>query len=542
MKKSKLLIFLPILSFCFVSCKKEEEVDPFANGIFLKKDKNANYVLDDVSNANGSASYEIFVRSFYDSNNDGIGDFNGVKAKLPYLKSLGIKTIWLMPIHPSPTYHGYDVIDYYKVNVDYGTMADFESLIQAAKEQNMDIMMDLVLNHSSNLHPWMSSSYNDFMSGNTGEDSKADWYNWSTSHGCKYKDLYYEGSFNSSMPDLNLDSPTLRKEIEKIVKFWLEKGVSGFRLDAITYYYSNNVSKNVEFLNWLDQTAKKYNPNVYMVGEAWTNDVIIQNYYASNGKKSINSFFNFGSAAGSTNISLSLINAAKGILRAKQFSSAVQDYETKIKIKNPNCYSSYFVSNHDMDRMSAFFKDYRSKTIASLYLLLPGTPFMYYGEEIEMKGARVTSPDDYSDVRRRLPMIWSKSDKSGECKFPERNRLDLDGNEQVELGVNDKLNENYSLLNHYRKVINVRNKYPFMKMGAYTDMVKLLNDETDKVLAYKISYGDEYVIVVHNFSDYNLKVTSPGEKIVDTINTSRQIPELKDGILSIGHHSTVLLK
>ena len=167
---------------------------------------------------------------------------------------------------------------------------------------------------------------------------------------------------------------------------------------------------------------------------------------------------------------------------------------------------------------------------------------MYYGEEIQLKGRRNTTPDDFSDVRRRLPMIWSKNDKTGECKFPESNRLDLSYNEQVEDGVEDKLQENFSLLKHYRKVINVRNKYPFMKNGKFKNMTPDLQTSETGVMAYKISLGDEYVIIVHNFMPYAVEVTSPGNEIVDEINTSHLKPKLEEGKLSIAAQSTVLLK
>ena len=521
--------------------------DEFDNGLKLKYD-NSGYTFEEVDDKNKSASYEIFVRSFYDSNKDGIGDLKGVQEQLPYLDDLGVKTLWLMPIHTSGSYHGYDVWDYYSINPDYGKMADFENLVAAAKERNMDIMLDLVINHSGTFNRWFDQSYTDFINNATGEDSKADWYNWKTTSAAgyhSYKNAYYEGSFNSTMPDLNLDSATLKEELKNIVKFWLDKGVMGFRLDAVTYYYSSNVTKNVNFLNWLNGVVKSINPNAYIVGEAWASDAVIKQYYGSSSKTTIDSFFAFGSAAGSTNITVSLINASKGVLSASKFSKNIEAYEKAIKTANPNAYASYFVTNHDMDRMSAYFKDLsKAKAVASLYLLMPGTPFIYYGEEIQMKGTRITSPDDASDVRRRLPMIWNKEDKTGECKFPETDRMDLAKNDQVESGVYDELKNKNSLVNHYRKVINVRNKYSVFKNGIYTDLTPTLNinSEKDQVLAYKISYNDEYVIVVHNFSDYNQKVTSPGTELLDTINTDQRVSELRGEELIIAHHSTVILK
>ena len=203
----------------------EEPEMPTYNTIELKKYEGKNYLFDDnVTNENGSVCYEIFVRSFYDSNNDGIGDFNGITSKLSYLKELGIKTLWLMPIMPSPSYHGYDVIDYYDVNPDYGTMEDFKNLLEQAKNHNIDIMIDIVFNHSSTRNPWFIESYEDYVNNYTGEDSKADWYCWSDKNASGYhiysgsKGVFYESRFDYSMPDFNTENEKVRAEMVKILK------------------------------------------------------------------------------------------------------------------------------------------------------------------------------------------------------------------------------------------------------------------------------------------------------------------------------------
>ena len=505
--------------------------------VVLEKDKSIDYVIDEsVSNENGSMSYEIFVRSYYDSDNDGIGDLNGVTLKLPYLKSMGIKTLWLMPIMPSPTYHGYDVKDYYSIHPDYGTIDDYKNLVKEAEKLNIDIMIDMVLNHCSNKHPYFQESYEDYIYGNTDEDSKADWFNWGTGGG-NYNGLQYEANFDTTMPDFNLESQGVRKEIDNIFKFWIQEcGTKGFRLDAVLYYYKNTTNKNVWFMNYLMETARQYDENFYMVGECWQSDAILNSYAGCK----LNSFFRFGQASGGD---LSFINLVKGYGNASNYSETIERNEKSCKQKNPNYNSSYFLSNHDQDRIAKNFVDITNKAAASLLCLMPGTPFMYYGEEILLKGKRKTSPEDYSDVRRRLPMIWSKNDKTGECKFPESNRQDLNrGNEQVEDGVEDKLNENFSLLKHYQKVINIRNKYPFLKNGKYDDMVSELKTSEKSVLAYKIYLNEEYIIVVHNFSRYAVEVTSPGNEIVDEINTSHLKPKLENNKLSLGAYSTVVMK
>ena len=555
MKKSLLFSIGTLFSLLFTSCSGSscncpEDTGGKKDEVSLEKDSLDNYAFDTEStNKDGSMSYEIFVRSFYDTDGDGVGDIKGVTQKLPYLADLGIKTVWLMPIHPSPSYHGYDVKDYYGVNPDYGTLADFDELVSEANKLNIDIMLDMVFNHSSTQNPYFAKSYEDYKAKKSGSDSKADWYNWSTtskgSYYHKYKDLYYEGRFDSSMPDFNYDSASMRKEIEKIFKFWIkDHGVKGFRLDAVLYYYYGNTEENAKVLTWMEKIGKDNYKDFYMVGEAWTDNTSVLGYY----KSTCDSFFKFKSSLNGTSN-----DAMNNIIRSNssiapydangKWAKAIQNYEATLKENNPNGYSSYFLSNHDMDRASDSYEECFMKSAASLYGLMPGTSFMYYGEEIYLKGKRNTDPDDRSDAKRRLPMIWSEKDKTGECKFPEKGREDLDDTEQVKEGADDLMKVGYSLPNHFKKVINVRNKYPFIKHSVFTSMVDKLNrSDNQYVMAYKLSLGNDYIIVVHNFNQYAVEMDAPGTEIVDEINTNRQKPRLKDGKLAIGAYSTVIMK
>ena len=519
---------------------------PLFETVQLKAYEEENYKFDSsVTNANGSVCYEIFVRSFYDTNNDGIGDFNGVTAKLPYLKDLGVKTLWLMPIMPSPSYHGYDVADYYDVNPDYGTMSDFDNLLAEAKKYNIDIMIDIVFNHSSTQNPWFKQSYEDYINNNTSLDSKADWYCWIDHYQTGYsiysgsKGIYYESRFDHSMPDLNTQNEAVRAEMLKILKYWVEKGVDGFRFDAVKYFDFNNTKYNVEFMTYLhDEIVKDY-PGIYFVGECWDGITVINDYY----KSTFESFFTFGSSLDG-NGDASIVGQVKTLTSANSFASTIENRERIMKENNPNAYSSYFLSNHDMDRASNSLTNENAKLAASLYLLLPGTPYMYYGEEIELMGKRKTAPEDASDARRRLPMIWSMTDKEGECGFPEPHRVDLMTNEQVKLGVSEQMDKNYSLWNHYKKVIEIRNKYPFIKNSVFTNMTKQIDTKLDNILAYELSYGDESIIVIHNFENANASVDLSKigvSSILDEVSVSRQYPELSDNILKIGKWSTVIL-
>ena len=159
-----------------------------------------------------------------------------------------------------------------------------------------------------------------------------------------------------------------------------------------------------------------------------------------------------------------------------------------------------------------------------------------------MLGKRITSPDDFSDARRRLPMIWSKDNKTGQCKFPETSRPDLNHNTQVELGADDRLQEKFSVLKHYKKVLNIRNKYNVFKHGSFENLYSSLNVTENYIYAFKVSLGDDYVIVVHNAGMNNIQVTAPGTEIIEQINTSHRIPTLDTGVLTLGAYSTVLMK
>lgn len=506
----------------------------------LKEDTATNYAFEDVENT-GGATYEIFVRSFYDSDGDGIGDLNGVTEKLSYLKDLGINNIWLMPIQESPSYHGYDIEDYYSIEKDYGTLEDFKVLTEKADELGINIIMDLVINHSSSTNPWFIQSAKDYYLNNTSEGSKKDWYIWKDNSASNFYEYngtgaYYEGDFGSSMPDFNLDNEEVRAELSKVIKYWLDLGVDGFRLDAVLYYYGNS-GRNIEFLNWIKDTAESYKENTYIVGEAWiSTQGPLNEYYQSK----VDSFFNFPSSLnGNGNDSMNSV--IKGFTSAYTFGNAIESKETAQKENNPKGRTSYFLSNHDMDRSSQNFTGDLAKVASSLMTLLPGNPYYYYGEEIGLKGYRKDS--EGTDAARRLPMIWSETNKEGECDIPDLMALGGAGYnpEQVTKGAADLIKENYSLVNHYKKAINLRNKYSFIQDATFKNLTK--SDGDKSVLVYKLTNGADSIVVCHNFNETAraIDLSDYSTKILDSINTTRKIPEMKNGTLSIGGYSTVIL-
>ncbi len=527
MKRASLIFSL--LPLVLASCGSS---DPLPKG-------DGTYAIDEtVSNEGGSLSYEIFVRSFYDADGDGIGDFDGILAKADYLKQLGVGNIWLLPIFPSPSYHGYDTSNFYKTNADYGSLNSFKAMVKGLKEKGVRVTLDIALNHCSPRISWFQESYNDFLNGDTSPESKADWFIWSTTKKSGYAqwgDLYYECSdFNtSSMADFNWDSKTLREELKDVLLYWMNMGIAGFRLDAVRYFYEGSTSKNVAVLRELYEAVAKEYPDVYFVGENWTTGSDYYDYFASG----IPSFFQFATSISATT-GTTIISAAKGYSTGDSFVATVAESEKKVKEKNPKGYSSYFISNHDQDRSSKSLEGDDAKFAASITYLLPGTPYIYYGEEIGLLGVRGAEP---TDVMRRLPMIWSETDKTGECSFPEKSNLYLMSEmEQVKKGALDLLKEPMSLTNHYRKLGQVRNKIPWIKDAA----IKAIETGTERFFAYTLTGEGHSVLVVHNGSEEiaSLDVSNASPvSILDSIDTSNFRPKLEGGSITLGGRSTAVM-
>ncbi|MBT3391812.1 MAG: alpha-amylase, partial [Chloroflexi bacterium] len=340
--------------------------------------------------------YEIFVRSFYDSDCDGIGDFNGITQKLDYLQALGVNAIWLMPIHPSPSYHGYDVLNYYAVNHEYGSMDDFQRLLDEIHRREMHLIVDLVLNHTSSAHPF-------FVDANNNPNSPyRDWYIWSdTDPGNGWHQGaqgYYYGFFWSGMPDLNYTNPEVTAQMNNVVRYWLDDiGVDGFRIDAAKHLIEDgdqreNTPATHDWYKKFYAVYKTDHPNAYTVGEVYGAGGFIAQTYTDQ----LDHVFNFELASG-------FVNSANG----RSNTGINSAYTLTLKNMLEGNFAT-FLTNHDQNRtMSVFNGDLgKAKTAASLLLTAPGTPFIYYGEEIGMQGKK---PDE--DIR--LPMQWSADQQAG---------------------------------------------------------------------------------------------------------------------------------
>tara|TARA_B100000745_G_C20153599_1_gene395380 strand:+ start:1976 stop:3595 length:1620 start_codon:yes stop_codon:yes gene_type:complete len=444
---------------------------------------------------NQSVFYEVFVRSFADSTTgplacDGIGDIQGLIENLDYLNDgdpatttdLGVNALWLMPIHQSPSYHGYDVVDYYQVDEEYGTNEDFKRLIKAAHSRGIRIIIDLVLNHASMQHPY-------FLQGTQPADPYYDWFVWQDKQASypsgpwqqpiwhdASKQAYY-GIFWSGMPDWNYHNPEVTQEMHKVSRYWLEEmGADGFRLDAIRYLYEEDgkladLPITHQWLKDYQGLMKSVSPEKMSVGEVWADTSVVSDY----GADELDLTFQFDLATAI----LSGVNAQT----SDYIRFAIEEIETYF---DPGQYAT-FLTNHDQNRvMSQLFDEQKAKTAASLLLTLPGVPFIYYGEEIGMTGVK---PDELI----RTPMQWNAGPFAG-FSVDKSWQQPNDDFEQKNVAIQSAQGD--SLLSHYRNLIHIRQQHPALLYGATT----MIDSRSDRVMSFMRSSGVENILVLINMS------------------------------------------
>ncbi len=478
-------------------------------------------VLADAKWWNESVFYEIFVRSFYDSDGDGIGDFNGLTEKLDYLNDgdpntdsdLGITGIWLMPIHDSPSYHGYDVTDYRSINPDYGTMEDFENFLAEAHSRGIRVIIDLVMNHSSTQHPWFEQSaannpqYRDFYRwSDTNPGYNGPWGQtvWHSRNG-----EYYYGLFWGGMPDLNYDSPALKDSMFAVAEFWLSDiGVDGFRQDAVLYIDEDgsqlkNTDGTLQFWQDFNTHVKSINPDAFNVGEAWEPTNIVLDYISND---RLDYAFEFDLA----NAMLNSVNSGNSASIISQMQKVYDEY--------PFLQYGTFLTNHDQNRiMNVLGQNVnKAKTAASLLLTLPGIPYLYYGEEVGMLGQK---PDE--DIR--LPMQWSDGSNAGFTSgSPWRSPNSNFGDFNVEVMSEDP----GSLFNHYKSLIHLRNDHEAFQLGE----LEIANSTSSSTIGFsRFTDGLSAYIVMINLSGN--QVTSDFTFTYNAVNNDELIYNYLEGIL-----------
>lgn len=441
-----------------------------------------------VLNDNYRNFYEIFVASYQDSDGDHVGDLNGVTSKLDYIKDLGYNGIWLMPINVSPTYHKYDVADYYSIDSSYGTLQDLENLITECHERDIKIIMDLVINHSStnnNMFKYACSAHLKEIKGETLTENELKYKDFYCFYNTKEEaprgkqlfldstnTFYYEANFTSNMPEFNYDNPEVMKEIKNIAKFYLDKGIDGFRLDAVKYIYVENTNKTLEVLKEFNNYVKSINKDAYIVGECWSSNEEIANYYTTG----IDSFFNFStSGTGSISTSLGLDG-----LCCDSYERALN---TNISMAN-GYIPAPFLDNHDMSRVGLTNVE-RTKFMYGLLTLMNGAAFTYYGDEIGMVGN--VPPDE----NVRIAMLW---DENYNCKSPSG----ASTVNYIHPSVKEQLIDNNSILNYYKKANLLRLHNPEIARGVI-EFLKVDDEEIGYIVMSK-TYKDKKTTFVINFS------------------------------------------
>lgn len=438
--------------------------------------------------------YEIFVYSFCDSDGDGIGDLKGVTGKLDYLQELGINGIWLMPIHPSPSYHKYNVSDYRAIDPAYGTMEDFRELLAQCGKRNIRVILDLVVNHTGSDHAWFTAACEYLRTLGDAEPNAqdcpyVDYYNFSREFRTGYTqvpgaDWYYESRFSPDMPDLNLGSDAVRAEIRDIMDYWLGLGVSGFRVDAAKEFYSGQTDANIEVLSWLQQTLRGLKEDAYLVAEVWDSFDQVNRYYESG----ITSIFNypFGDSTGKI---IKVIRGAGNAATVTTFATALEKADKAYLGANPDYIDAPFLSNHDVGRIAGFCGGDAAKTklAGAMNLLMSGSAFLYYGEEIGMTGSG-------NDPSKRAPMYWNAARDSGttqpppECVLPESYPFG---------SLEEQRFDDDSVYNYYRQLIAIRQAIPAISHGRTTAETAL---NTGCVSAFRKTWGEESCIVLMNIS------------------------------------------
>ncbi|HFQ4904441.1 TPA: alpha-glucosidase [Vibrio vulnificus] len=495
--------------------------------------------------------YQIYPRSFCDSNNDGIGDLNGIISKLDYLKTLGVNVLWLSPVYKSPMDdNGYDISDYQDIAAEFGTMADMQNLLDQAKARDIRIVMDLVVNHTSDEHPWFvearkskDSPYRDYYIWRDAKpdgsvpDDQGSIFGGSAWQWDEATQQYYFHLFSKRQPDLNWENPKVQQEVHKMMNWWIDQGIGGFRLDVIDLIgkeIDKGITGNGPRLHPLLQEMNRAtfgDKDLLTVGETWGATPEIAKLYSDPERHELSMVFQF------EHITLTWQHGDKWNpipLDLKQFKHVLTKWQTELSNQGWN---SLFWNNHDLPRVVSKYGDdqrYRvesAKMLATALHFLKGTPYIYQGEEIGMTNVAFESLEQYKDIETlnfykvktesgvshqhmmdaihensrdnaRTPMQWSASQYGGFSQA--KPWIEVNPN-YPEINVEQALADSDSIFYHYQKLIELRKEHPAIVYGDFTPLFA----EHDSVFAYVRSHQDEQLLVINNFSDQDISLALP---------------------------------
>ncbi len=498
--------------------------------------------------------YQIYPRSFMDANNDGLGDLAGIINKLDYLQQLGINVIWLSPVFKSPMDdNGYDISDYQDIAPEFGTLAEMDQLIAEAKQRDIRIVMDLVVNHSSDEHPWFiearksrDNPYRDYYvwrKPRADGSPPNDFHSYFGGSGWEFDATtgeYYFHQFSRKQPDLNWDNPKVQEEVHKMMNWWLDRGIGGFRMDVIDLIgkvVDEQIMVNGPRLHPRLQAMNQAtfgNRDVLTVGETWSATPELARLYSDPARHELSMVFQF------EHITLTF-DPKEGKWKPRPFDLvAFKQVITKWQTELADCgWNSLFWNNHDLPRAVSKFGDpgrYRvesAKMLATALHFLKGTPYVYQGEEIGMTNVRFDSIDDYQDIESlnlyqertaagmsheammagiyengrdnaRTPMQWDTSANGGFSQA--RPWLKLNPN-YTDINVAAALEDTNSVFFHYQKLIRLRKELPLMVYGDYRPLFA----DHPQLFAYERHLGEQKLLVINNFGAQSLELELPAE-------------------------------
>lgn len=533
-----LLLVFPLLAGCGApkaaeSAPEEEGGEVRLTDALLRSD----FVCED----NNRVFYEIFVGSFSDSDGDGTGDLRGIINRMDYLndgdpnsgRSLGIEGIWLTPIFSSPSYHKYDVTDYYTVDPAFGSADDLKELCELCEARNVKLILDLPINHTGALNKWFSEFKTAHRTGDTASE-RYDFYTWCAGRenipaGRSFRQIdgtddYYECNFSGDMPELNFDSASVRAETLSIAKYWLDLGVDGFRFDAVKYVYYGDHGSSADFWQWYVDELRALKNDIYLVGEVWDSDGVTDVYYGA-----LNCFdFTVAQAEG-------LIAKAAAGSGVNNLTSYTEGYLRRVRALRSDATIVPFIANHDMDRAAGFLPvtNGRMKMAANLYLLGPGSPFLYYGEELGIKGSRGGSN---TDANRRLAMLWGDGDTVSDPPG-----ADYPASKQTAAPAAEQIADANSLYTYYKTLLMIRRANPEIARGEYTAV-----RSESKVGGFVSAYRGQAVCVLHNATldeqSFDLSSLTGHDFTVIAAAIGQGDAALDGSVLTLGPQTSVVLR